>query len=160
MEITMLKSWDTAIVGNDSQAWFVTKWPGKHAGAPEAELLFVVVIPQSLCLCAQLFENPDLGWEFTHLIELARAHPSPDVLATDSVKLQHVLVSVGSNFVRPASAYLDKPITLMPAVSKCTYSFMEVLNAPAFSGLSTVRQRNDALEVWRSNYNRRRNDVD
>jgi hypothetical protein len=79
----------------------------------------------------------------------------PDALITDNTRLHHVLVSLGSSFQQPATAYLDKPITLMPAIHRCLVSLTEVLNQPLFQSKSSTEKLNEALELWRIRYNDR-----
>lgn len=145
--------WDSSLLRNDSRAWFVTTFPGKFAGTPDAELLFVVEIPRSHCLCIRLFP-PTAGWEFQALSSLAAQHTSPDVLITDHTRLQSSLVNAGASFKKPATAYLHKPITLMPAISQCIHSLVDILNElmPSHSSLDTI---NTKLEAWRIAYNTR-----
>lgn len=131
---------------NESRAWFVTKWPGKYAGAPEAEMLFVLEIPRSRCLSIQLVADSTRGWEHQVLCRLASENASPDALITDNSRLQHILVSVGASFQKPATSYLDKPITLMPAIHQCIRSLTELLNRPAFQAQSAISNLNEALE--------------
>jgi hypothetical protein len=147
------RSWDSSTLHNDSRAWFVTKWPGKYAGAPDADILFVFEIPRPRCLCIQLVAHSTQGWEHQVLCDLASTFPAPEVLITDNTKLQHALVSAGASFQNPATAYLEKPITLMPAIRQCLLSLMELLNTPAFQTLSAISELNEGLESWRTKYN-------
>jgi hypothetical protein len=145
--------WDSAALWNDSRAWFVTAFPGKFAGAPDDEMLFVVEIPRSHCLLIRLF-HPSPGWEYQALSRLAAQYPSPDVLITDHTRLQHPLVSAGASFEKPATAYLHKPITLMPAIAQCIRSLVDVLTElmPSHNPTDGI---NAKLEAWRIAYNSR-----
>lgn len=78
-----LRQWDSSPLHNDSQAWFITKWPGKIAGAPEAKMLFVLEIPRSRCLCIQLVRDSTHRWEHQVLRNLAFGISSPDALITE-----------------------------------------------------------------------------
>jgi hypothetical protein len=123
-------------------------------GAPEGEKLFVLEIPRSRCLCIQLVRDCTHGWEHQVLCNLASANSSPDALIIDDSRLQHVLVSAGASFQKPATAYLDKLITLMPAIHQCLLSLMDLLNQPTFQAQSAISKLNEALESWRVRYNR------
>ncbi|WNC94916.1 hypothetical protein RI103_34010 [Paraburkholderia sp. FT54] len=149
------QEWDSSTLHDRSRAWFVTKWPGNYAGAPDMEMLFVIEIPNSRCLCMKLFPSAGRGWEHQVLNDLAATHQAPDALITDDTRLQHVLVTVGSSFQQPAIAYLDKPITLMPAIHRCLVSLTEILNQPLFQSQLSTEKRNEALELWRIGYNDR-----
>jgi hypothetical protein len=83
MSRSEFRFWNIASIGNVSRAWFVTEWAGKYAGVPDAELLFTVLVPHSQSLCAQLFPNASVNWEFARLVDLARVHGSPEVFVTD-----------------------------------------------------------------------------
>ncbi len=89
------------------------------------------------------------------LCNLAAANSSPDALITDNSRLQHVLVTARANFQKPATAYLDKAITLMPAIHQCILSLKELFNQQTFKAQSAISQLNEALESWRVGYNRR-----
>ncbi len=147
------RSWDSSSLHNDSRAWFVTKWPGKYAGAPEADILFVFEIPRPRCLCIRLVANSTQGWEHQVLCSPASIFPPPETLITDNTKLQHALVSAGARFQNPATAYLEKPITLMPVIHQCILSLTELLNSPTFQTLSGINELNEGLESWRTKYN-------
>jgi hypothetical protein len=95
------------------------------------------------------------GWEHQVLNDLATAHHVPDALITDNTRLHPVLVSVGCSFQQPATAYLDKSITLLPAIHRCISSLTEVLNQPLFRNQSSIEKLNEALEQWRIRYNDR-----
>jgi hypothetical protein len=147
--------WDSSTLHDRSRAWFITKWPGKYAGAPDTDMLFVIEIPRSHCLCIQLFPSVARGWEHRVLNDLVTGHHAPEALITDNTRLHPVLVSVGCSFQQPATAYLDKPITLMPAIHRCIVSLTEVLNQPLFRCQSSTEKLNEALELWRIRYNDR-----
>ncbi|WP_321931885.1 hypothetical protein [Paraburkholderia guartelaensis] len=147
--------WDTSALSNDSRAWFITTWPGKVANAPDAEMLFVLELPSARCLSIQLVVDSTRGWQHQALSRLASISPAPDILITDNSKLHHFLVSAGASFHKPATSYLDKPITLMPAIHQCILSLMELFNEPAFRTRSGISNLNEALESWRVVYNRR-----
>lgn len=68
---------------------------------------------------------------------------TPDVLITDFTRLQHVLVSVGSSFQKPATAYLDKPITLMPAIERSIRSLVDELNQVPLETQSPIEKVNE-----------------
>ena len=148
--------WDSSTLHDRSRAWFVTTWPGRCVGAPDADILFVIEIPRSLCLCTQLFFDAEHGWELHALRDLATKHEPPDALITDNKLLHHVLVSIGSSFQKPAAAFLDKPITLMPAIEQCIFSLMEAINQPPFQAQAPIEKINEALELWRVRYNDRK----
>jgi hypothetical protein len=149
------RQWDSSTLENSSRAWFVTKWPGKYAGTPDADILFAIEIPRSHCLHIQLSPKSTPGWEHTVLCQLANVYLSPDVLITDNTRLLHALVSAGSGFQKPATAYLDKPITLMPAIHKCLLSLADAFNLPIFQTQSSIDRLNEELESWRIGYNNR-----
>ncbi|WP_201640988.1 hypothetical protein [Paraburkholderia metrosideri] len=148
------KRWDSVRFDDSSRAWFVTRWNGRIVGAaPEFELLFVVEIPRSSCLCLKLFGKSFKGWEIQALRDLASVISPPDFLVTDDTSLQSTLVSTAASFRNPVAAYLHKPITAMPAIQKCIDSVTELMHQPFFQARSTVEEINEQLEHWRAFYN-------
>jgi hypothetical protein len=155
MSKALPRDWGASRLSGERRVWFVTKWPGKYAGTPDAKMLFVFEIPRSQCLYIQLVADSTHGWEHHVLSTLASENSSPDVLITDHSQLQHALVSAGASFRRPATAYLNKMITLMPAIHQCLLSLTEHLNEPELQAPTSINKRNEAFELWRIEYNRR-----
>lgn len=95
------RQWNTSPLLNESWAWFVNRWLGKHAGVPEAEMLFVLETPRSRCLSMQVVADSTCGWEHQMLCRLGSENPTADTLITDDSRFQPILVDVGASFQRP-----------------------------------------------------------
>ncbi|MGF6732120.1 hypothetical protein OKW50_004265 [Paraburkholderia youngii] len=141
-----------ANLSNDTRAWFITTYAGKYVGVPSASWIFVFEIPPPRCLCIRIFDSPAPLWELRAICELAEKNAPPEILVTDNVRLQHVLVSAGSAFSKPAKAYIDKPLARLPEIPSCLRSLAEVLNDRGFES-QTLDGKNAMFESWRTRYN-------
>lgn len=150
------RSWDSMPLNDRSRAWFVTRWPGRIVGVADAQLLFVVDIRACRCLCFRLFSAASAHWAYDPLVELLRLFSAPEALVTDDSRLQHVLAAAGASLENPASPFLDKSITMTPAIHDCIKSLEGLFNSPEFQMLKSMDTVNEALESWRSRYNERR----
>jgi hypothetical protein len=83
---------------------------------------------------------------------MAEKGSPPDVLVTDNVRLQHVLVSAGSAFSKPAKAYIDKRVAGLPEILGCLRTMQEVLNDREFQ-CQNLDGKNAMFESWRRGYN-------
>ena len=145
-------NWDSAILSNETRAWFVTTWNGKCAGSASMDFLFAIEIPKSRCIAARLCNKSEGEWKH-QITDIASVAKPPDLLITDAKKMLPALAILAASFQKPTSALLDVPITLMPAIERCISKLMDKLNDPAFQSLESVDLRNVELDAWRAEYN-------
>ena len=148
--------WNSVSLDNFHRAWYVSEWKGRYFGDSISKVFFVIEIPKSRCIIASLFREAHQGLQSERIVKLASVEKAPDFLVTDKQQLLTALTLAGSRFQKRASVYLDKPITLMLAISTCLQSLVELINRADYRSITSVEDINKRLESWRLDYNDRR----
>ncbi|RKR36245.1 hypothetical protein [Paraburkholderia sp. BL17N1] len=149
--------WDSVSLSDVSRAWFVTQWKGKYFGNPDFEALVVIEAPRSKCISIALYEPSPKNWQEHEIIKLASGGNFPDFVVTDNQRLVTACTLACFWFHQPASVFLEKPITAMPAISNCIHSLTKLLNDADYQSAKSADEINGRLESWRTDYNRRSN---
>jgi hypothetical protein len=149
--------WDSVSLSDTSRAWFVTQWKGKYFGNPNFEALVVIEVPRSKCISIALYEPSQKNWQAQEIIKLVFGEDSPDFVVTDNQRLIAACTIAYFWFHKPGSAFLEKPIPAMPAISNCIHSLTALLNDADFQSAKSVDEINTRLESWRIRCNRSSN---
>jgi hypothetical protein len=149
--------WDSVSLSDTSRAWFATKWKGKYFGNPDFEALVVIEVPRSKCISIELYEPSQQNWQAREIIKQVSGEDSPDFVVTDNHRLIAACTLACFWFPKPASVFLGKPITAMPAISNCIHSLTKYLNDADFQSAKSVDEINTWLDSWRIKYNRSSN---
>ncbi|REG48980.1 hypothetical protein B0G80_5298 [Paraburkholderia sp. BL6669N2] len=147
--------WDSVSLSDATRAWFVTQWKGKYFGNADFETLVIIEVPRSKCISIALYAPGEKGWQAEQILRLAFGAAPPDFLVTDDQRLVAACTLAGCRFHKPASVFLEKPITAMPAISNCIHSLAELLNDADYQSAKSADEINARLESWRTDYNRR-----
>lgn len=132
-------------------------WKGKYFGNLDVEALVVIEVPRSKCISIALYEPSQKNWKAQEVINLVSGEDSPDFVVTDNQRLIAACTLACFWFHKPASVFLEKPITAMPAIPNCTHSLTTLLNDADFQSAKSVDEINARLESWRIKYNRNSN---